>query len=178
MAMKKKAPARAPESETPGGWSSFEGTISTLDQMNVELAQHDNYMLSLERGKDKLFYHDFLLQGRDCWWRIRTRIALLKDAGERAPDELLKRLLRHLRVLRTDTEKIQLVVLRERYSGRKRGAVGENQKVIRELLNKDSSADTTTLWYSFQRARPGALQRKSFNVEASKARKALKIKKG
>lgn len=68
--------------------------------------------------------------------------------------------------------------MREALRGRKAGAIGENQKALRNLLKEDRSADENALRHRMRKLRPDhGLKDDSFKVEVSRARKALGIKK-
>ena len=174
-----KARGKAVAARTsPGyGFTSFEGSVDTLKQIERELTLQADYIEELRRSKDEPIHHDFILQATDCLWRIRERVALSKDARRHTPDEHVSLLVNHLRVLRTDAEKIQLRVLQDRYSGRRRGAMGTNQRAIIDLLAGNPDASTIEHWHAFKKMHPDAMKYNSFKVAVSKARSAINSKK-
>lgn len=151
--MSEGAKAKDKAARTNPVYTSFEGSVNTLKQIEGELTRQADYIEELRRSKDEPIHHDFILQATDCLFRIRTRVALLKDARRRTPDEHVSRLVKHLHVLRTDAEKVHLRVLQDRYSGRRRGGLSRLYREVVSIMKREGAdISTKSVWSALQKA--------------------------
>jgi hypothetical protein len=114
---------------------------------------------------------------------IRDRVARSRLQIRHIQDELAESRGQEFNAVRLEVInllwwEIQAIPFLRKRLGRKPGATGKTQKLVRELLTENPNATTTDAVVRLNLKQPGhGLKRRSITVAKSKAKKALGIKK-